>query len=59
MAKKTTCCGAEKMCSLTCCPCSIDLAVIGPLVNEPKFICEACGRVANQKANLCKPTPLA
>jgi hypothetical protein len=59
MAKTSSCCGPEKMCSLTCCSCGIDLKVIKPLVNAPKFICKACGRVANRKENLCKPVRLA
>ena len=58
MAKMVKCCGTAKMCSLTCCPCGIDLRAVRPLVNEPKFICKACGRVANKKENLCKPVRL-
>jgi transposase-like protein len=46
------------MCSMTCCPCKIDLEKIKPLVAEPKFICTACGRVANEENNLCEPQPL-
>jgi transposase-like protein len=52
-------CGPQKMCALTCCSCDLDLKKIKPLVNAPKFICKACGRVANRKANLCKPVALA
>ena len=58
MAKNKCCCGTEKMCALTCCPCSLDLKAIRKLVDKPKFICKACGRVANDKANLCEPTKL-
>ena len=58
MAKTSKCCGGEKMCSLTCCSCGIDLKVIKPLVNAAKYICKACGRVANRKENLCKPVRL-
>jgi predicted RNA-binding Zn-ribbon protein involved in translation (DUF1610 family) len=47
------------MCSLTCCACAIDLKAIKPLVNAPKFICQACGRVANKRTNLCKPVLLS
>jgi len=43
---------------MTCCSCGVDLKVIRPLVNAPKFICKACGRVANKKSNLCKPVAL-
>jgi hypothetical protein len=46
------------MCALTCCPCAVDVEALKPLVNEPRFICEACGRVANKTENLCKPVAL-
>jgi hypothetical protein len=59
MAKRSKCCGTEKICALTCCACGIDLKVIIPLVNAPKYICKACGRVDNKKANLCKPVALS
>lgn len=29
------------------------------LVNQPKFVCTACGRVANKKKNLCQPEKMA
>ena len=60
MSKKAMgrCCGEDKMCSLTCCSCDLDLKAIRKLVNKAKFICKACGRVANKKKNLCRPTPL-
>ena len=53
-----TCCGENKLCALTCCPCNLDLEQIKQLVNEPKFICEACGRVANDEENLCQAVRL-
>lgn len=28
------------------------------LVREPRYICKACGRVAVEKINLCKPSKL-
>lgn len=52
------CCGPDKMCALTCCACGLDLEEIMPLVNDAQFICEACGRVANSRENLCKPIDL-
>ncbi len=52
------CCGTEKMCALTCCPCAVDVEALKPLVNQPRFICEACGRVANEEKNLCKPVKM-
>ena len=60
MSKKTTmeCCGANKMCALTCCPCNLDIKKIASLVNKPMFICKNCGRVANEKKNLCVPVRL-
>lgn len=32
-----------------------DMATYVLLVNQPKFVCMACGRVANKKKNLCQP----
>ena len=54
-----SCCGPAMMCSMTCCPCELDLEKIEPLVDEPKFICTACARVANESANLCRPQQLS
>ena len=51
-------CGDDKMCAMTCCPCNLDLKTIRKLANRPKFICKACGRVANDRQNLCQPTAL-
>lgn len=48
----------KKMCALSCCPCNLDLNKIKPLVNDAKFICKSCGRVANSEENLCQPVPL-
>jgi hypothetical protein len=55
---KSMCCDSNKMCALTCCPCNLDLKVIKPLVDDAKFICKQCGRVANKAENLCKPAKL-
>lgn len=35
-----------------------DLEAHMKLVNKPKYICKKCGRVANKKKSLCKPTKL-
>lgn len=48
----------SKMCAKACCPCNIDLDELKPLVNNPRFICASCGRVANQEQHLCNPQPL-
>jgi hypothetical protein len=56
MAKGT--CSSSKMCAMTCCPCVLDLKAIKRLANAPKFICKACGRVANSKRNLCEPAKM-
>jgi len=52
------CCGEDKMCALACCPCTIDIRKLMPLVNKPRFICKSCGRVANAKTNLCNPVAI-
>lgn len=51
-------CGEEKLCSMTCCPCNLDVKKLTPLVNAPRYICKMCGRVANDKMNLCEPVPM-
>lgn len=48
----------EKMCALTCCSCALDLKKIARLSSQPKYICESCARVANDKKNLCMPKTL-
>ncbi|MCL4805656.1 MAG: hypothetical protein KJ046_15240 [Anaerolineae bacterium] len=32
-----------------------DLPTYILLVNQPRFVCTGCGRVANKKKNLCHP----
>ena len=49
------CCGEEKLCSITCCTCNLDIEKVKPLVNSPKYICKNCGRAANEAENLCQP----
>jgi len=61
MAKKMKeaahgCC--DKMCAMTCCPCHLDIKKLKPLVRNAKFICKACGRVANDRKYLCEPVVL-
>ncbi len=56
MAKGT--CSSNKMCAMTCCPCVLDLKAIKRLADAPRFICKACGRVANSKKNLCEPAKM-
>lgn len=43
MSDEKKSCGENKLCALTCGPCDLDLEGIKPLVNDPKFICKACG----------------
>ena len=46
------------MCAMTCCPCHLDIKKLKPLVRNAKFICKACGRVANDKKYLCEPVAI-
>ena len=48
----------EKMCAVTCCPCHMDLKKVEERSKDPKYICRACGRVANSKEYVCDPQPL-
>ena len=41
-----------KLCAMTCCPGSIKLTQLKPLVKDPKYICSECGRTAAKAENL-------
>ena len=47
-----------KLCAMTCCPGSIKLTQLKPLVKDPKYICSECGRTAAKAENLCSPKKL-
>jgi hypothetical protein len=46
------------LCAMTCCPGSIKLTQLKPLVKDPKYICSECGRTAAKAENLCSPKKL-
>ena len=48
----------NKMCQLTKQAHKFDIEKVKKLTSNPKFICKCCGRTANEKENLCSPTPL-
>ena len=48
----------SKMCSLSKVMRSTDGEMYVNLMNQPKFYCKRCGRVANEKEYLCRPFPL-
>lgn len=48
----------NRMCQLTQPSHKFDLDKVKKMTSGPKFICECCGRTANDKENLCSPTSL-
>jgi hypothetical protein len=48
----------NKLCELTKFHNQFNVEKIKALVNEPKFMCHCCGRLANEAENLCRPHPL-
>jgi hypothetical protein len=48
----------NKLCELTKPHNQFDLGKVVLLVDNPKYICRCCGRLANKEENLCNPIAL-
>jgi hypothetical protein len=59
----TCSCGCDsnrenKLCEMTKPHNQFDIKKILPLVNDAKYFCRCCGRLANRAENLCNPIEL-
>lgn len=48
----------NKMCTLTKSQKKSDVDKVAGLTKDPRYICLCCGRLADNKENLCDPTSL-
>jgi len=65
---KNNCCGQDsdccenmpehRMCMMTRPLGKFDLEKVIKLADNPQYICKCCGRMANDKENLCSPVTL-
>jgi len=49
----------NKLCELTKPHNQFDMGKIMPLVDDPRYICRCCGRLANNEEALCNPIKLS